>query len=472
MSITPTIWRRNLDVPHREVMQCHDELHYDPSRRTVLLFPGINVVEGSGSQAVGGMIKNAERLLKGKGTYTDPIDPCDIYCIKYSGTHGPGEVRSHYTGRGQYHHDAKGFVAYGLIPLLNENGQEGTLERPLSIDELKERLSHITVIGHSYGGVFAREVARELYGTLSRVRGEGGKKKYSQEELADALRQVVNIPIANTSVLHETGRLLNHRRECAGERRSEFPGFSNVAFTASNDAWVKAQLMKRGMEFVQHLNPWTDGDTILNPQSEAVRLRKVERDKAAQKAGESVLAAAGYVEGYRGLRVQRQHVVANDMLGKPHEGGRSGSTVVSILVTGPVAHEISWKERVQVDDKDGLPFGEQPPMVVRTVNEKNAGSAGPEHDLRVHTIPSEGFTEYPMTVRRVVRNAITRDVDFKNLHTEGGKAEGLATLLEHIPDSNRFPPRPEYLCTALIDEELLSQRLNEAAHRRPDRSLV
>ena len=167
-----------------------DSLHYEPGRKRVVLFPGAGLhdflpqMEGeAGVRTLAGSIKYVEQTLSSARAHDVALD---IYLYSYEEPYNDEPKRNHYhLGRAmsQYGENAGRHVLQHLI--LNE----GERLNQLSADEIKQRLSQVTMVGHSYGSIVMQDVTNRLADFL-RLAG------FEPQESADMLKELVAVSVA------------------------------------------------------------------------------------------------------------------------------------------------------------------------------------------------------------------------------------------------------------------------------------
>lgn len=198
-----------------------DNLEADSSRRRVVLFPGAGldlVALHNSPKSVAGSIKYIEQLLT--SSRSEGTDPVDIYMYIYhdsfkemqdEGTHYKRDhftlvrTKPDFTPNPLGQEEGLGKV---LKPMLLNDGENWN---SLTSDELKYRLSKITLCGHSYGGIAIQHIADAM---LYELRQAGWK----DEAIAEVMKELVAVTVA-------------------GVGRVDFPApnFTNFYFNASND---------------------------------------------------------------------------------------------------------------------------------------------------------------------------------------------------------------------------------------------
>lgn len=195
-----------------------ETLRYEPSRRRVVLFPGAGLHDFHASQKeLAGSIKYAEQTLQ---TTLNAREPVDIYLYTYADDFHTARTENRWGKSSHYRrardHDAVFYESkYGrdalnqaILPLLVNNGE--ALEK-LTPRELGERLSRLTLLGHSFGSIMNQHVADAM---VHRLRQAG----WSDEHVDQAVRECVSVAVASIA-----------RTDIAR------PNFTQFFFTASND---------------------------------------------------------------------------------------------------------------------------------------------------------------------------------------------------------------------------------------------
>lgn len=380
----------------REIEPCGNTLRYQPNRRTVIFLPGRDVAFGCDLMHIGSGIKCCERLFGGRNTYTlgheKPelgINGIDVLATTYSEPI-PDQTFERYFKDPEHFisHDARVFVNFVLMPLLNDDGRNSGFSYKYSLGELKERLSHITLIGHSYGGIFAQEVANELRSFL-------GRNGYSPSEIREAVQSVVSLAVANTA--------LTDLKE---------PTFKTFTFTERNDQSAQKAIR----HYISRTLPPLDPET-------ASHADKVTYDGKVADLQAKTLRNCGYLPDYASYVV------------KPSGIGY----IISDKTDLPEKH---WEE-VRV-----APSGEEK-VEKRSINKRSSEEMSMDlrHDLRYHVIPDIKHTAYPTTIRRVMRHAVLRGPD-----TPPSEAFLLKNVPSGIfPNPADFRPRKEYMRDELTE---------------------
>lgn len=186
------LWRLNRsgDKPVLERVKT-DSLHYEPDRKRVVLFPGAGLhdqlvrFEGEdGERTLAGSIKYVEQTLA--STLSHGATPVDIYLYSYEEPYDDGPKRNHYRlGRAmeQYGENAGRHVLQNLLL------RDGERLSQLSPDEIKQRLSQVTMVGHSYGSIIMQDVTNRLADFL-RLAG------FEPPVIADTLKELVSVSVA------------------------------------------------------------------------------------------------------------------------------------------------------------------------------------------------------------------------------------------------------------------------------------
>ena len=168
-----------------------ESLRFDPDTRRLIVFPGAGVWDRSPPATIAGSIKYAEQTLA--GTLARDPEAVEIilstYELPYEDFHAK---EPHY--RKQAHNQSyygRNACEHLLVPLLLHKGERF---RQLTPDLLKERLSHVTALGHSYGSILIQDMANSLAAKL-RLQG------WEEDTIADTLQEGVGVcvaPIART----------------------------------------------------------------------------------------------------------------------------------------------------------------------------------------------------------------------------------------------------------------------------------
>jgi|GEM_PF-3079167 len=186
------LWRLNRSGEKPVIERVNtDSLHYEPGHKRVVLFPGAGLhdhllrFEGEdGARTMAGSIKYVEQTLA--STLSNASTPVDIYLYTYEEPYDDEPKRNHYRlGRSlsKYGENAGRHVLQQL--LLREGERLDQLEP----QEIQQRLSQVTMVGHSYGSIVMQDVTNRLSDFL-RLAG------HAPEVIADTLRELVSISVA------------------------------------------------------------------------------------------------------------------------------------------------------------------------------------------------------------------------------------------------------------------------------------
>ncbi len=208
-------------VDHKGANAITDIADFTPHGRTVIILPGTRVTHEVPQPIINMRFIPAYRHIVKEALERQGIDTAHIYCGVY-GHNDEQMISDHYSHPTRkdadlnvrpFTTDAAGtdvrrFVQNVLLPF------SGVQEhRHPNAEAIAQRLSHLTLVAHSYGGTFAAEAAREFQFVLRTEHG------YSREEAAQIASEVVVIGIAPV-------RDMTHERL----------GFRNIDFTGRTDA--------------------------------------------------------------------------------------------------------------------------------------------------------------------------------------------------------------------------------------------
>jgi pimeloyl-ACP methyl ester carboxylesterase len=319
-----------------------DSLRAEMDRRRVIVFPGRDTSDYSNPRYAGGYIKSAERLLGGRRCYEDGVD---IYCVTYTQPVRDHDLARYYQQPGYFGQDAREFADYVLMPLLNEHGTIINLESGASVDALKQRASRITLMGHSYGGVFMQEAANALADRL-------GRCGLDAQAVKDVLGEVAGISVAGIARQDVTT-----------------PQFRTLSCTAYNDRTAYKNLQVAA----HYMQPTFDRETATEEQQRHY-------DRQVEKTHHHLLVSCGYGRDYfPALKIA------------PVPGG--------MRISDKLPVEKRWSEY------DGFEvIGREINEQLAKENHMDV-----RHDLRNHLIPDEGHVRYANIIGRVFRNAVARD---------------------------------------------------------------
>ncbi len=233
------LWKRRYDEQDESKLIQETHPKYEEGKRVVVVLPGRDVFDVPTRRKVqmaenpepllrtaqvlmtevAGCVKGAERLLGGRDIYDHGVE---VYCMTHSTVMDEREIVHHYEKPETYFgNDAKQFVDYYLLPLLNKDGAVQKLSEHLSVDELEHRLNHITFVGHSLGSIFAQEACNALRDRL-------GREGYSEPDVDRLTQALVTVSVANTA-----------------RTDIQRPGMVTYSFCATNDPTAKNAITRR-----------------------------------------------------------------------------------------------------------------------------------------------------------------------------------------------------------------------------------
>ena len=185
-----------------------DRLHYDPSRRRVLFLPGEGVHQRSDAAMLRGTFKCVEQTLA--STLVEGNPPTDIFLNPYELPYEDFQARApHYAmQRNDISHYGRAAFQFALLPMLL--GSDERLS-DLTPAVLKERLSHVTLVSHSYGSIVIQDMANALAMKLRTI-------GWDEPTISDTMKEMVSVSVAPVS-------------------RADYPApnFTQYFFTSMND---------------------------------------------------------------------------------------------------------------------------------------------------------------------------------------------------------------------------------------------
>lgn len=198
-----------------------DAAGYDPHGRTVIILPGTRVTHEVPSFIINKKFVPAYRTIVKEALERQGVHAAKIYCGVY-GHNDEQMISDHYSQPTRKQADPQArpftteaagtdvrrFVANVLLPFSGIDQQP----RPTP-EQMAERLSHLTLVAHSYGGTFAAEAAREFQFVL---RSEYGFSR------AEALRMASEVVVFGLAPVRD----MEHERL----------GFRNIDFIGRTDA--------------------------------------------------------------------------------------------------------------------------------------------------------------------------------------------------------------------------------------------
>ncbi|PZP86895.1 MAG: hypothetical protein DI582_01190 [Azospirillum brasilense] len=222
------LWRlqRKAGQPPQLTPVDPQSLHHEAGKRRVILFPGAGVWDRSEPRTLAGSIKYVEQTLTGTTARGDA--DIDILLMTYELPY-----EDYYAKRPHYQRNATQQSHYGrmacdhaLLPLLLGEGERVSHLTP---EVLKERLSQVTLIGHSYGSIVMQDLANSLAAKL-RMNG------WEEPTIADTLKECVGIAVAPIA-------------------RTDFPApnFTQYFFTSINDMTAVDSIRRENPDTAVHI---------------------------------------------------------------------------------------------------------------------------------------------------------------------------------------------------------------------------
>lgn len=364
------------------------ELKVEPHRRNVILFPGAGAdVDAvfNRPQTIAGSVKYMEQLLSSSRSYGK--EPVDIYIFVYpesfqemqrSGIH---DKDAHFTMASTsadftpviFGH--RGMRAV-LTPLLLEKGETWAAIKP---EMLKERLSRMTMCGHSFGGVMIQHVADALAFTLR----EAG---WQEQTIAETMKELVSVTVAGV-----------------GRVDYPAPNFTQFHFQATNDIGAFTSIRRDMPE-------GADYATMLD-QCGYWRAAEVVRDEGVTEPSEALVQQIKE-------RVLSKRPKRNDLDDSPKPIWRARDSGYSIHGLLP-DDEVRWIER----KRDGTQLCR---VLLAKPDEHNPnagtndGSTPIQHDFRNFM---HGDHHMGDVLINVMNNAVQRDVGIGDGHQLGMSTE-------------------------------------------------
>ncbi len=228
---------RILRVPQSEMVP-------DPSRRRVILFPGAGIDYTSehnarGQASMAGSIKYMEQTLA--SSMRSGAEPVDVYLFTYpetftdmrsNGSHGKTGHYAMVRERPEFHphahgrHAQRNTLGQVLQPLLLKRGEDWKTISPAT---LKQRMSRITLCGHSYGAVATQNLADALAYELKQA-------GWAPQDIADTMKEIVSVSVA-------------------GVGRNDYgpPSFTQFHFISSTDLSALQSIYRDKPEGVDYL---------------------------------------------------------------------------------------------------------------------------------------------------------------------------------------------------------------------------
>lgn len=160
-------------------------LQHTSDRRSVVLFPGAGLWDGSDPREMAGSIKYVEQTLLSARERSD--EPIDIYLYSYELPYEDFHAKAdHYAMSRRMSHYGNQAARHVLVPLLLNPEERLSSITP---EVLKERLSRLTMVGHSYGSIAMQDVANSLSAQL-RLAG------WEDATITDTLKELVSVSVA------------------------------------------------------------------------------------------------------------------------------------------------------------------------------------------------------------------------------------------------------------------------------------
>lgn len=127
---------------------------------------------------------NVEALVH---TYESPFEKDDERTGHYRAKEGIHPIPTHEGRR----------LGRSVMQLLQKEGEHLSLDT-IDTEELKYRLSHLTLVGYSLGSVVAQNLTDFLAFEMARAYRDG-KPRWSDEQIRDILKELVVVDVANIS---------------------------------------------------------------------------------------------------------------------------------------------------------------------------------------------------------------------------------------------------------------------------------
>ncbi len=190
------------------------ERSFDPNHRRLIYFPGKAITDYQAGRHLAGCMKPLEAKIVTSGTDSFRRD---LFLYTYeSPLHCLFHRKRHYLTQPE-HFIFEGETAARkvLLPMLLEPGERFEMLPP---QVLKERLSSVTLVGHSYGSVVMQHAVKFIAHYLY-------QHGWDMATVADCMKELVTISVANTA-------------------RLDMPAVpaTTMVFTAANDNTARAIL--------------------------------------------------------------------------------------------------------------------------------------------------------------------------------------------------------------------------------------
>lgn len=222
------LWRlqRSAGNPPQLTPVAPEHLRNAPGRRHVILFPGGGVWDRSPPQTLAGSIKYVEQTLA--STLAREDADTDIFMMTYELPYEDYHAKQpHYKRHATVQsHYGRMACDHAMLPLLLNDGERLSNLTP---EVLKERLSRLTLVGHSYGSIVMQDLANSL---AAKLRMQG----WDEPVIADTLKECVSVAVAPIA-------------------RADFPApnFTQYFFTAINDMTAVDSIRRENPEPAVHI---------------------------------------------------------------------------------------------------------------------------------------------------------------------------------------------------------------------------
>lgn len=212
------LWRLERKDGHPVLQPVPEEARvFRDDHRSVILFPGAGVDNQSPPRELVGSLKYLEQTLAPTLTRTDLNTSVDTYLWTYDQAYESfGAHAAHYNGARQFPSAYGRQVGQFVIePFLLKPGEHFG---DLSPETLKQRLSQMTLLGHSFGSIMNQDIANYL---LFQIQRHG----WNETTITDVLKELVTVSVASIA-------------------RQDFPqpNATQYFFTASNDTTAAGRI--------------------------------------------------------------------------------------------------------------------------------------------------------------------------------------------------------------------------------------
>ena len=193
------------------------ERMFKDNQRSVVLFPGAGVWDRSSPQDIAGSLKYLEQTLAPTLTRPDAVDDTvNTYLWTYDEPYEAyGAHAAHYKGSRTLSVYGRKVGQFVVVPFLLKEGESFSQLTP---ETLKERLSHMTLLGHSFGSIMNQDVANYLNFEMKR-------NGWSDATISDVLKELVSVSVASIA-----------RQDIPA------PNATQYFFTATNDTTAKGRI--------------------------------------------------------------------------------------------------------------------------------------------------------------------------------------------------------------------------------------